>query len=168
MFGVLYRPAEFAFGGESSMNPEEFRAYVRHAFAFLRDDYGFKEERVLKRDLADQQFQVRFANPTTRVVVLGIHWGFGIDIRLASCDASLMSEESYCFDDLLAIRAPEFQHIAAGPEDTRGIQGRQLDQYAEALRRYAKDVLEGTFTMFPRLAAAIEERRREYDRERGQ
>jgi hypothetical protein len=93
---------------------------------------------------------------TTRIKIEGIHHGFGIDIRLSSIDPKYKKHETYCFDDLLSIRAPELKLIEAENSATRDIQKDQIDQYIIALDNYADDVLKGDFTVFHRLSLASE------------
>ena len=139
------------------MNVEEFREYGRQAFRFLIEEYGFREVPPPK-DKFVNEYMVCFSNGVTWIGVEGINWGFGIDVRLASHDAAQMKYPTYCFQDLLNLRSPNFPLPAAKPTDTREIQKAQLDQYAAALRIHAKDVLLGDFAIFPKLAEAITNR----------
>jgi hypothetical protein len=145
------------------MTDREFAEYARNAFRFLTERYGFEEERISKKDLKDQPFRVRFRNRTTWLTVEGVHWGFGVYVGLGSCDPALMREKAYNLDDLLAIRDANFQAIRPNPQDTADIQRVQIDQYAQAVRVHATDILTGDFTIFPWLAAAIAARRKQYD-----
>jgi hypothetical protein len=141
----------------------EYRKYGRQAFRFLVKEYRYSDVPPPKGKHVNE-YMVCFSNGMTWVGVEGIHWGFNIDVRLASHDSSLMRYPTYCFGDLLALRDPGFTLITAKPTDTRDVQKIQMDQYAAALRQYADDVLRGDFSVFPRLAEAINERQRQYNR----
>jgi len=144
------------------MDLNQFHDYARQAFQFLVEAYGYSEVPLPKGKFVNK-YMVCFSNGVTWVGVEGIHWGFGIDVRLASHDPGLMQYPTYCLDDLLALRDPGFIPIAAKPTDTQDIQKSQMDQYADALRRHADDVLRGDFSVFPQLAEAINRRRQEYN-----
>jgi hypothetical protein len=146
------------------MDATEFREYAQAAFARVAAQYGLH---LLPRssEAFENSFEVRLGNSTTVLVIEGINYGFGVDIRLASTDQRHMRFPTYCFDDLLAIRAPEFEHVQPGPDDTNEIQKRQIDAYADALPKYADDVLHGDFSVFPQLARAIQQRQERYDLE---
>ncbi|TWT63667.1 hypothetical protein [Rubinisphaera italica] len=140
------------------MNLEEFKVYVRHSFHFLIVEYGFIEVPAPKRKFINK-FMVCYSTDVTWIGIEGIHHGFDIDVRLASTDLSLMKYPSYCLDDLLLIRDPQFKKVTAQNIDTRDIQKRQIDQYAEVLKILADDVLRGDFESFPLLAKAIDDRK---------
>lgn len=143
------------------MDLKQFRNYVRRAFRFLIDDYEFSEVPLPKGEFVNE-YMVCFSNGVTWVGIEGIHWGFGVDVRLASNDPAGMRYPTYCLADLLTLRAPEIELITAQGSDTKEIQKKQIDQYAEALRQYAADVLRGDFGVFPLLAKAIDDRRALY------
>jgi hypothetical protein len=140
------------------MNEIEFRHYVEEAFVALAARYRL-QPLPPSTDEFPNPFEVRFANSTTLVVVQGIHYGFGVDVRLASVSSADMKFPTYDFGDLLELRAPEFKRIVAGPTDTRDIQRRQVDSFVAALPIHADDVLRGDFTRFPLLARAIQDRK---------
>ncbi len=146
------------------MDKTQFRDYAIIAFQFL-GEYGFDEVPSPEGKYVNP-FLVGFSNGVTWVGVEGINYGFGIDIRLASVDRTLMKEQSYAFGDLMAIRDPGFEFIKSKPTDTRDIQMAQMDHCAAALNAHAKDVLKGDFAVFPQLAEAIAERRRKNERDR--
>jgi hypothetical protein len=139
------------------MNVEQFREYGRRAFLFLNAEYDFHEA-ALPNGKYVNEYMVCFSNGVTWIGVEGVHYGFGIDVRLASHDKAHMRYETYCFDDLLEIRSPGLPLPAAKPTDTPDVQKSQMDWYAKVLRTHAKDVLRGDFTVFPRLAEAITNR----------
>jgi hypothetical protein len=146
------------------MNATEFREYVQASFARIAAEYGLRPLPRSPGAFANA-FEVRLGNSTTVLAIEGINYGFGVDVRLASSDRHHMRFPTYCLDDLLAIRAPEFEHVRPGPDDTNEIQKRQIDAYAAALPKYADDVLRGDFSVFPQLAHAIQERKKRYDSE---
>lgn len=162
---VRHRPLAYMMGRRDwRMDSTEFREYAQAAFAGIAAQYGLQ---LLPKssEASGNAFGVRLGNNTTILVIEGINHGFGVDIRIASTDRRHMRFHTYCFDDLLAIRAPEFEHVHPGPDDTSEIQKRQIDAYADALPKYADDVLRGDFSVFPELAHAIQERQERYDRE---
>jgi hypothetical protein len=142
------------------MDLNQFRNYGRRAFRFLIEEYGYSEAPLPEGEFVNQ-YMVCFSNGVTWIGVEGINWGFGIDIRLASHNPGLMQYPTYCLDDLLALRDPGFMPITAKPTDKRDIQKSQMDQYADALRQHADDILRGDFSVFPQLAEAINRRRRQ-------
>jgi hypothetical protein len=146
------------------MDEREFRQYTQKAFTAMTEEYALCPLPASAEPFPNP-FEARFANTTTIITVEGINYGFGVDVRLASTNSKDMVFRTYCFDDLLAIRAPEFEHIMAAPDDTNEIQKKQIAAYAGALPKYADDVLRGDFTIFPQLARAIEERQERYDLE---
>lgn len=134
---------------------EEFRESCRVSFASVLARHGFNEE-ALPKTKNINEYQVRWANETTRIIVEGINWGLNIDVRLASVDDSVMEYKSYAFDDLLAIRNPTFKR--------KNGQSEQMEQYAKQLEEHAPDVLSGDHNVFPELAAAIKRRAEEFAR----
>ncbi len=135
---------------------ERFRQESREAFLPVLEKYGFKEEALPKIQYINE-YQVRWANDTTRIIVEGINWGMNIDVRLASLEESIMEYETYAFDDLLALRNPGFVPVDG--------QQAQMAQYANQLAENAIDVLSGDFLVFPELAAAIRRRAAEFNQE---
>ena len=133
---------------------ERFRKASRGAFLPVLERYGFKEEALPKIQYINE-YQVRWANDTTMIIVEGINWGMNIDVRLASLDESIMDYETYAFDDLLALRNPGFVQSDG--------QHAQMAQYANQLAENATDVLSGDFRVFPKLAAAIRRRAAEFN-----
>ena len=93
--------------------------------------------------------------------MLGIHWRYGVEVRLASVDPALMQEKTYYLDDLLDVRAPELLPDPPKGDDTPDVQKKLLDRYAAALEKHGADVLSGDFTIFPQLAAAVAARRKQ-------
>ena len=97
-----------------------------------------------------------FANKTTRVIVQSISYGFGIDVRLCTRESS----KGYSYNDLLAIRNPNFESVVAKQSDTGEIQKRQLEQAAQVLPQYGADVLNGDFSIFPELEKRVQQRKK--------
>ena len=146
------------------MNLNEFRDCVRQEFRFLIEDYDYAEVPLPDEEFINE-FMVCFSNGRTWIGIEGINWGFAIDVRLASVDPTIMRYPDYCLGDLLAMRHPAFEPITAKGTDTRDIQKRQLNQFAEELRIHAADVLRGKFDSFPQLAKAIDDRQAAWERE---
>jgi hypothetical protein len=141
------------------MNKEEFRQFCREKFSALCKKYNLIENKDYHDD-----YSIIFENKTTRIKIEGIHYGFGIDVRLSSIDPQYMKHKTYCFDDVLILRAPELKLIQARNSDTTDIQKEQIDQYATALDKYGDDILKGDFTIFPRLAQAIDDRIKQFEK----
>lgn len=143
------------------MNKEEFRQFCREKLSQLCEKHNLIENKDSNED-----FSITFENKTTRIKIEGINYGFGIDIRLSSIDPKHMTHETYCLDDLLSIRAPELKLTEARNTDTTDIQKKQIEQYAIALDKFGDDILKGDFTIFPRLAQAINDRKKQLEKER--
>ncbi|CAG0987050.1 hypothetical protein ANRL3_02512 [Anaerolineae bacterium] len=137
------------------MDAREFKDYCRLQFKYLENEFGFQEEPVWKYG---SEYEVSFSNPTTRIVVQGVSYGFGIEVWLCTKE----KYRGFSWADLLAIRKPDFEFIAAKPSDTSEIQKPQLEQAAKALREFASDVLNGDFSIFPLLEDRVREREKAY------
>ncbi len=137
------------------MNAQEFKDYCRVQFKYLENEFGFQEEPVWKYG---GEYEVSFSNPTTRIVVQGVSYGFGIEVWLCTKE----KYRGFSWVDLLAIRKPDFEFIVAKPSDTSEIQKPQLDQAAKTLKDYAADVLNGDFSIFPLLEDRVREREKAY------
>ena len=138
------------------MNLQEFRQFAREEFSYLVADFGFEETPVPKDA---NEFQVRFETERTRIAVEGINWGSNIDIRIASTDDDEMKYSSYCFHDLLVVRAVDLEYPK--PEDSSwagDIQTEQMKVFSKALRQHASDILDDDHSIFPELAACIDRR----------
>lgn len=144
------------------MNSKEFRMYAITAFRDLSLKYHLVP---LETPPTPRDFTVHFHNKTTTIAVVGVNYGFGVNIRLASSSRRHMKFESYDFDDLLVIRAPDITMIRPSDHDTNEIQKQQIDAYVKLLDKYASDVLSGDFAVFPLLAQAIQTRVDQQERE---
>ncbi len=142
------------------MNSNEFRKYAIGALCGL----SVNTTSVLST-AAPGDFTASFHNRTTNVAVIGISHGFAINVKLSSTSRRHMEYPTYDFDDLLAIRAADFQVLGPSGNATNKIQKRQIDEYATLLDKYAADVLSGDFVIFPLLAQAIEKRIEEQRRQ---
>ena len=146
-------PSRLKWDGKKAMGKnkglEAFKDACRAAFTPVLTEHGFREERLPNTRYINE-YQIRWANEKTRIIVEGINWGMNIDVRLASVDETIMEYKSYAFDDLLTIRDPTFQ--------SKDGQLAQMEQYAELLAEHAEDVLSGNHRIFPKLAAAIRRR----------
>ena len=137
---------------------ENFRELCRREFRFLQEEYGFTERKLPKKEFVNE-FQVQYVNATTLVAIEGIHWGFGIDVRIGRVKPEAWETwKHYALEDLLQIRCPELSL----PEPRIRDQAFQLRHYAPALKKCADDVLRGEFSILPQLHRAIEERARQF------
>jgi len=131
---------------------EAFRNRARREFAFLQQEFGFREEPIpFDRHPYLNEFAVWFVSPTTRVVVEGINWGMNCRVALGG-SGSLPAFENYDLGDLLALRRPD---LADSPPKE---QMEQLQHYAAALHESAQDVLGGDHSIFAELAATVQRR----------
>lgn len=137
------------------MNSTEFRRYVNRAFRGLSLKYKLH---ALEIPAAARDFTAHFHNTTTKVTVVGTGYGFGVNVRLSSTSRRYMEFPTYDLDDLLAVRASDFNVSRPSDHDSNDIQKQQIDDYARALDKHASDVLSGDFTVFPVLANAIRAR----------
>jgi len=137
------------------MAAEQFRAECLEHFSFLISDYGFKEERFSSRKRLEP-FEVRLISANTRIIILGTHWGTGVDVRVGRLSPEPWEEYgSYALEDLIMIRSPSLSLIQAHPIN----QVVQLRHYADALRLVGADLLQGDFAILPKLHEAIVKRR---------
>lgn len=146
------------------MDVDEFKLYCAEQFSFLQNDFGFVLMRLPKKKDRNP-FSVRYENATTIVIIEGANYGFGIDVWLATRGIAASNNKGYHLGDLINIRRPELMPSQAKLTDTRDVQKLQLREYAFALRECAQDVLNGDFTIFPALAAAVENRVKQWARE---
>jgi len=144
------------------MNANEFRRYAITAFRDLSLKYRLVP---LETPPKPRDFTAHFHNNTTTIAIVGVNYGFGVNVRLASSSRCHMKFESYDFDDLLVIRAPDITMICPSHNDTNEIQKQQIDAYAKLLDEYASDVLSGDFAVFPLLAQTIQTRVDQQERE---
>src|SRR4051794_29891686 len=118
---------------------EIFRSLCKREFRFLEQEYAFSEW-MLPNDVCTNEFQVQYVSEVALVAVEGIHWGFGVDVRLGRVEPEAWEKwRHYGLEDLLQIRCPELSLV--GP-DGFGIskdQAFQLKHYASALKRCAGD-----------------------------
>lgn len=136
----------------------QFLSECRKHFNFLVDQYGFKE-RLIDQDDKNEKFQVQYVSKTVKVVVLGIHWGAGINVRIGRLVPDLHEVYgSYDLEDLIKIRAPELSLLDQRGFSNNTDQSFQLRHYSNALRLVGGDVLKGEFEIFPRLHEAIMKR----------
>jgi hypothetical protein len=136
--------------------PDEFRARAREAFAFLTREFGFREEPVPRG--FHNPVAVWYANATTRVVVEGIHWGFGSRVAVGRA-GDPERFENFDLGDLVAVRSPGSE--ATDPSGD-GAQLAQLPRLAAQLRELGADVLAGDFAVFPALRARVDRRAAEF------
>lgn len=136
--------------GILSPNIRSFEQAALAAFDFLRR-YGFHhtETIVLLPDI-----EVRFRNSTTEITALFVI-GSPLDVglgRLANVGGEVRNVEGYSMSFLLLDQAPtERVTLVCELGDAR--LPAILQQLASLLEKYAQDVLEGDFSMFPRLQA---------------
>lgn len=154
------------------MTPRGFRQSCRNQFRFLIAEHGFTEELLPDYDHKND-YHSRFINDTTRVIIEGVHYGFGIDIAIGpfaptldleqikndndgdpvlTARALAQARENYApqfyLDDILALRRPDLRLLKARRYNSteRDIQRKQIRQYAAAVRECCGDLLRGDFS----------------------
>jgi hypothetical protein len=156
---------------ETTMTPthnptlDEFLRCARREFDFLVSQFGFHEEPVSGRGRSNE-YQVRYAARTTRVIVEGVNWGYGVDVRLEpKRQPILRSQIRLPLWAIVQRRNPSlYESLSVGDQLT------QLAAQATALLECARDVLGGDFSVRDDVARIVEEaaaRERSSERERG-
>jgi hypothetical protein len=150
----------------SPYNPSlgDFLERARREFHFLVAEFGFEDELVSGRDDAND-YQVRYHNRSTLVIVEGINWGYGVDVRLEPTRQPVFRPALRLpLWAIVKLRKPDlYDALAIGDQRT------QLASHAVALRECAPDVLGGDFSIRAGVATVLEEaasRMRSSDEER--
>jgi hypothetical protein len=134
-----------------------FLIEARKAFAYLTTDYGFAEHAPT---LPDEPFLLELHSAALKVLILGIHWGAGVDVRLGRLrPESWETNQTYSLEDLIRLRAPEQSLLDARGFAKTHDQTVQLKHYGATLRSVGQDVLTGDAAVFRDLHAVIEKRR---------
>ncbi len=133
------------------MNPslDTFLAAARREFAFLISDFGFTEQ-ALPNAAHINPFKVTFVSDSTRVTVEGINWGVNSHVMLHSLSPVPDVPSRVPLWAIVELRAPDERESPAG-------QIAQLGRDATLLRRYASDVLQGDFSVFPAALRIVED-----------
>ena len=129
----------------------EFIQTAQAAFAYLVDEFGFRQESIAD----DQELAVAFSNGQTRVVVEGRDWGLNARVAFGSVSAF----ENYDLEDLISLRQAATEARPERGSLKRGSQ--QLDQvryYAEKLRVIGADILRNDRTVFGELQRIVSNR----------
>lgn len=136
--------------------PEDFfRDRARNVFAFLFDDFGFEEELVPKDR---NQFAIWLINPTTRIVVESISYGYTCRVALGKAGEQ-KTFENYDLLDLVTVSEKTKKEIRAR-KSIRTFARTDLPILAELLLKYGKSVIRGDFSNFAQIRAIIDKRKR--------
>ena len=131
---------------------DEFLRCARQEFHFLVADFGFREE-PRPRHGEINEYQIRYDSRTTVVIVDGINWGYGVDVRLEPKRQPMFrSRISLPLWAIVKLRKPDLNDGLA-----IGDQLAQLRTHAVALRECAKGVLEGDFAVRGEINKLMEE-----------
>ena len=126
------------------MSPIEFQEECRQHFAFLKD--FDLTERTLAPNPYDKGYRIVFANDFLLVRIEGINYGANIDCRVGKIPTPTGENTDYPFGDYLQYYAPdEVLHGITSVIRLRGQQA-QITAYAEAMQKYAQDLLSGDFS----------------------
>lgn len=131
------------------MTPIEFEKTVLDAFQYLLNDFGF---RYLSTNVHAPECWATFHNSTTAVTV---HFEMAsqpwVELAKLKHDADTIVETNRsALEFLVQERAPEEMKVRANVDDDEEIRQVIYDK-ARQLRDYGRDVLQGDFTVFPRL-----------------
>lgn len=130
----------------------EFKKAVRHAFGYLRREFGFREVKPPATELEANPFILWFVNSTTLVQVQGINWGFAAQVILGPADAGSRWHATVPLWPIIKHRRLEL--YAQSPRSP-GQLG-DIGYYASALREVASDVLRGDFGVVASARAIVE------------
>ncbi len=116
---------------------DEFLSAVRREFAFLELEFGFTDQ-----GSGANPFSVIYRSEATAVEEEGTQWGFGTQVMLTCLHPRPGTPRLVPLWAILQLRAPDGEQVVSG-------QLRQIAVDASSLRRYAADVLQGDFSIFP-------------------
>ena len=121
---------------------EDFLRHARHAFNFLVEEFGFREQASPKHPGANP-YEVRYRSRTTLVIVEGINWGYAVNVSLGPKRQPIFrSPDTFPLWPIVKLRRPDLNRELA-----IGDQLAQLSSWAAALRESAEDVLRGDFSI---------------------
>jgi hypothetical protein len=131
---------------------EDFQRCARQEFHFLVVEFGFQEQAVGRQGDVNQ-FQVRYRNATTQVVVEGINWGYGVNVMLGRRREPIFRpEDKFPLWPIVKLRRPDlYGKLAIGDQLA------QLSVWAVALRECAEEVLRGNFSIRAEVKNVMEE-----------
>jgi hypothetical protein len=112
---------------------EEFRACCRKEFAFLTEEFGFREVPLPQGEFVNP-FGVEFQRGELRLVVEGVSWGYAVHVAVES-----RGRGTFGLGHLLGLRDARAMARCSGGLGQLG----QLREWAEALRTLAPDLLSG-------------------------
>ncbi|MEH6467097.1 MAG: hypothetical protein V7722_05660 [Porticoccus sp.] len=130
-----------------STNPslETFISAVKLDFEFLSKQFSFVEIGAYENG---NPFSIVYENKTTRVVVEGRNYGFGVQVMLSPAGNSE-------YDNLMPLWALALSKSAQHKLPSGQL--KQLQYYSGLLRNYAEDELKGDFSSLSRVRAIIDE-----------
>ena len=130
------------------MTPVEFERTVLDAFQYLLNDFGF---RYLSTNMHSPECWATFHNSTTAVTV---HFEMAsrpwVELAKLKHDGGSIETNRSALEFLVHERAPEEAKVRANVYDDEEIRQVIYDK-AHQLRDYGRDVLQGDFSVFPRL-----------------
>lgn len=142
---------------------EEFKELCRQEFQFLEEDYGFAEGELGSEITSNRSpFEVQYVSPKTFVLVMGVSYGYSLDVLFGPAEREA-SFPAYILEDLLKIRRPDLSLDKTIGKLSRPGQPAQIRHYARALKECADDVLRGDFSILPQLDEIMERRRKELE-----
>lgn len=166
---------------------DEFKKECRDAFHYLLD-YGFVELPASEPPYPYDQFVMRFANATTKIMIRGGGWGKWTDVFFdrkepipTKYHQRYGTNDGYNLLNLFAIRKPDFPlrdyvdisldsvdrgclisfvyaFFSHDSPEIQNDQRLQIREYARALREVGTDILQGDFSVLPAVEIEAEKR----------
>ena len=145
-----------------------FEKLCRKTFRFLQDKYGFK---VIGSEQESYGVFVTYANPTTAVRISYEPREGGIFVLLGRLSKGKLPKypifiqqdtplDTFHLDDLVSIRAPDLQSTSKLRKALTVTEVEtKLKEISETLQRYAVEILQGDFAIFPELERLVKARR---------
>jgi len=159
------------------MSIKDFNIIAQEQFKFLESEYGF---RLLKCEKEDWGYELIYLNNKTGVKITYEYREAYIFIMLYQLEDGKIVENpksidgnatlyGYAMEDLINLRNPD---ALIKPAYEYGEQSEYYDKenglslyvsaFASNLKKYAKDVLDGNFTIFPELEKIVKDRVKKY------
>lgn len=159
------------------MVAEDFDRIAQEQFKFLLSQYNFRLSKCRKEDWG---YELIYLNKTTGVKIAYEYRNAYIFITLYQLENEKFRENprnindntilyGYGLDDLISLRNP---HALIKPAFEYGEQSKYyhkqnglslyISDFAQNLKNYAKDILEGDFRIFPELDKIVKERVKKY------
>jgi len=160
------------------MKGKNFDLIAKEQFIFLISEYNFV---LLKSEKEDWGYELVYLNKTTGIKITYEYREAYVFIMLYQLDKGELRENQgsindntvlygYGFDDLINLRNPQALVKPAYEYGERSIyydKESGLLEYVSAfsnnLKKYAKDILKGDFTVFPDLDKVVKERVKKYN-----